>query len=57
MFTTNAEFNDLSFAIYRNEILHSERKILAKIQFNVIYTHMVDLHSPGHTVVIVIHIC
>ena len=43
MFTTNAELNDLSFAIYRNKILHSERKILAKIQFNVIYTHMVEV--------------
>ena len=31
MFTTDAEFNGLPSAIYRNEILHSELKILAKI--------------------------
>ena len=31
IFATTAEFNGLSFAIYRNEILHSEWKILVKI--------------------------
>ena len=45
---TTAEFNGLSSAIYRNRILHSELKILAKIQLGVICTHMVDFHTPGH---------
>ena len=31
MFITTAKFNGLSSAAYGNEILHSERKILAKI--------------------------
>ena len=31
MFTTDAEFNEDTFKIYRNGILHSEEKILAKI--------------------------
>ena len=31
MFTTNAEFDGLSSVIYRNEILQSQLKILAKI--------------------------
>ena len=31
IFATTAEFNRLSFAIYRNEILYSEWKILVKI--------------------------
>ena len=31
IFITTAEFNGLSFAVYRNGIVHSERKIFAKI--------------------------
>ena len=31
VFITTAEFNGLSSAAYRNEILHSERKVLTKI--------------------------
>ena len=39
MFTTTAEFNRHSSAIYRNGILHLELKILTKIQLSVIYTY------------------
>ena len=48
MFIASAEFNRLSFADYRNGILHSERKILAKIQPSVMLAHMVDFHKPNH---------
>ena len=44
MFTTDTEFNGLSSAIYRNDILHSELKILVKIYLCVIRTYMVDFH-------------
>ena len=42
MFTTIAEFNGLSSASYRNGIIQSQLKILAKIQLSVICAHMVD---------------
>ena len=45
---TTVEFNGLSPAAYRNRILHSEQKILAKIQLSVIYAHMVDVHRLSH---------
>ena len=45
MFTTTAEFNGLSSAIYRNRILQSQLKILAKIQLSVIGIHTVDFCS------------
>ena len=45
---TTAEFNGLSSAAYRNGIVHSERKILAKIHLGVICAHMVDFCRPGH---------
>ena len=48
MFTTNAEFNGLSSAIYRNRTLQSQLKILAKIQLSVICAHVVDSCRPGH---------
>ena len=48
MFITTAEFNWLSYAAYRNGILHSECKILAKIELGVICTHMVDFRRPHH---------
>ena len=47
-FTTNAEFIGLSPAIYKNVILHSELKILAKIQLSVVCAHMVDYHRSSH---------
>ena len=48
--TTNVEFNGLSSpsAIYRNVILQSPLKILAKIQLSVICTHMFDFRKPGY---------
>ena len=39
IFITNAEFNGLSSAIYRNEILHSQLNILVKISLHVICTY------------------
>ena len=48
MFTTNAEFNEFPFAIYRKEILHSNLKMLANIYISVIYTRIVDFCSPSH---------
>ena len=57
MFTTNAEFNELSFAIYRKEILHSNLKMLAKIYISVIYTHMVDFCSPSHNMSLYLPFC
>ena len=48
MFITTAEFNGLSSAACRNGILHSEQKILVKIELGVICAHMVDLCRPGH---------
>ena len=45
---TAAEFNGLSSVSYGNGVVHLERKILAKIQFGVICTHMVDFRRPGH---------
>ena len=48
MFSTDAEFNGLSSVIYRNEILQSHLKILAKIQLSVICTHIVDFRRPGY---------
>ena len=48
MFTTTAKLNGHSSAIYRNRILHSGLKILAKIYLSVICAYMVDFHSPGH---------
>ena len=51
MFSTDAEFNGLSSVIYRNEILQSHLKILAKIQLSVICTHIPYKanHSTGKT--------
>ena len=45
---TTAEFNGLSSEAYENEILHSEQKILAKMQLGVIWAHMVNFCRPGH---------
>ena len=42
------KLNGLSFAIYRNGILHLELKILTKIQLVVICNHMVDFLKPSH---------
>ena len=47
-FFTNAEFNGISSASYRNEILHLELKILANIIASVICTFMVDFHRSDH---------
>ena len=57
MFTTTAEFNELSFAIYRKEILHSNLKMLAKLYISVIYTHMVDFCSPSHNMSLYLPFC
>ena len=51
MFTTNVEFNGVSFAIYRNGILCAQQKILEiypSIYPSVICAHMVDSSRPGH---------
>ena len=48
MFTINAEFNGLSYAIYRNGILNSELKVLVKIQLSIICILVVDYCRPGH---------
>ena len=40
MFITTVEFNGLSSTTYRNRILQSQLKILAKIQLSVICVHM-----------------
>ena len=44
--TTNAEFNGLSFAIYRNEILQSQPKILVKI--TIVFKWLIFCR-PGHS--------
>ena len=36
MFITNAEFNGHTFAVNRNRILHSELKIVTKMNLSVI---------------------
>ena len=43
---TTAEFNGFSSETYRNEISHSELKILAKIQLGVVCAHTVDFTGP-----------
>ena len=48
MFTTTAEFNELSSTSYRIRIVQSQLKVLAKIQLNVICAHMVNFCRPGH---------
>ena len=48
MFTTNGHFNGLSYAIYRNGILQSQLKTLAKIQLSVICAYVVAFHRPTH---------
>ena len=49
MFTTDIKFNALLSAIYRNRILQSQLKILAKKLLSIIWTHTVDFCTPGHT--------
>ena len=41
MFNTNAEFNGLSSAIYRNRILQSQLKILAKNLVKFVLTWLI----------------
>ena len=51
MFTTTAEFNKLSCESYRNGILQSQLKILAKILLSVICAHIVDFCRSSHNYV------
>ena len=48
IFITTVEFNGLSYAAYRNRILHFEWKILAKIELSVICAQVVDFCRPGY---------
>ena len=50
MLTTNAEFHELSSAIYRNRMLQSQLKIFVKI-LSVICAHMVDFCRLSSVVV------
>ena len=47
-FFTNAEFNGISSACFRNEILHLELKIITNIIVSVICAYMVNFHRSGH---------
>ena len=47
-FFTATEFDGLSVTINKNGIVHSELKILAKIQLGVICGHIVDFCRPSH---------
>ena len=49
MFTADVEFNELSSAVYRKEILHLELKILGKYSFHcVICVHLVNFCRLSH---------
>ena len=52
IFITTAEYNEPSSAAYRNRILYSVWKMLAKIQLGVICTHMVDYRRLSHIIII-----
>ena len=54
IFTTTAELNGLSSAVYGNEILHWEQKILAKILLSAVCTHMVNVCRSGRILPIII---
>ena len=47
IFITTIEFNRLSSAAYRNRILHSDWKILAKIELSVICAQVVYFRRSG----------
>lgn len=59
MFTANhnVEINGISSAIYRNEILQSQFKILVKLQLSVICAHItwLILQAQGHICILTLY--